>query len=737
MSESIILTTAQDTLIFDAATGRLVSLRSKAAPDQEFVAPGPEHPVFVIGYLDADRQYRLLGSTEAEEVAVEVTQDGGRRAVTMSFRRLAGQDLAVTCTVDVAADDPCSHWGIRLDNRAGLEIVDVQYPFIVCPYDLGGAQSSEAILLPYWNGRLIRADGPEAHLSRKLTPDSWRAWEFASHNGDLDHYPGSQFAQFLAYYNDRCGLYLACHDTTGNVKRFRALHRDPGVRMGVSHVGDWPTDGSRTLEYDTVLRSFTGDWYDAAGMYRDWTLQQKWAVPLSQRQDVPDWLLDSPVYITIRPQGVLDDGPVFPIQEFLPYPDKCIPLLQQVSDRVGAPVVAVLMGWERAASWVYPDCFPPVGGDEGATELARQARARGWHIGSFCNGSRWVTGHLWNGYDGRDYFKQREGTRSVCREADGSMWRENWDQSWRPSYPCCLGTDMTREIAVDFVKRLIGWGWESIQFFDQNCGATTFACFAADHEHPPMPGKWMLARMEQIIGEFRQAAHDAGETDVINSAEAGVNECCLPLFQETDMRVFPPGYGRDFIPLYQFLFHECIVIQGMMGNSPEPYHLPIRNATNCVYGEIPGAVMIGDGTLLNKDTANWAPWEPKVGSNDDALEMIRTVTALRRGPGKDFLVYGRMLRPAQVDGVRNIEWTEHGKSHCIPAVFDSAWRAPDGRHGVVLTNWTTEAQPVNVRDARLGASIRLWTSAGQDEVHSSDLIPVTVPPLGCALLSSM
>ena len=119
MSESIILTTAQDTLIFDAATGRLMSLRSKAAPDQEFVAPGPEHPVFVIGYLDADRQYRLLGSTEAEEVAVEVTQDGGRRAVTMSFRRLAGQDLAVTCTVDVAADDPCSHWGIRLDNRAG------------------------------------------------------------------------------------------------------------------------------------------------------------------------------------------------------------------------------------------------------------------------------------------------------------------------------------------------------------------------------------------------------------------------------------------------------------------------------------------------------------------------------------------------------------------------------------------------------------------------------------------
>ena len=107
----------------------------------------------------------------------------------------------------------------------------------------------------------------------------------------------------------------------------------------------------------------------------------------------------------------------------------------------------------------------------------------------------------------------------------------------------------------------------------------------------------------------------------------------------------PTSGNRHYIPLYQYLFHECIIINGMCSVGPEPFSLTIRNALNGVLGEIPGGVMTGDGTLLNRETFNWAAWEPKVGDNDDALEVIRTVTAMRRGPGRDFLVFGRMQRP--------------------------------------------------------------------------------------------
>ena len=76
---------------------------------------------------------------------------------------------------------------------------------------------------------------------------------------------------------------------------------------------------------------------------------------------------------------------------------------------------------------------------------------------------------------------------------------------------------------------------------------------------------------------------------------------------------------------------------------------------------------------------NWAPWLPHVEDSANAFKIIRAVTALRRGPAKDFLVYGRMLRPARVNGILMIEWKSNGRNHRIPAVFHSAWQAPDGR----------------------------------------------------------
>ena len=295
------------------------------------------------------------------------------------------------------------------------------------------------------------------------------------------------------------------------------------------------------------------------------------------------------------------------------------------------------MAWERGGPWVYPDCFPPVGGDESMTRFCAMARQRGWNVGSFCNGTRWVTGRK-DGYDGKKYFEEHRGAQTVCRREDGSLDVEDW--GWRIGYRSCMGQAETRRIAVDFVKRLVGWGMESIQFFDQNCNATTLPCFASDHGHPPVPGKWMATAMEDTVQGFRQAAADARQPGVIQFTESPCNEYCLPSFEECDVRVSSPSSGNaaEFVPVYNYLFHECIITQGMMSIGPEPFSLPIRNAWNGVLGEIPGAVMTGDGTLLNRETSNWAPWRPKVGNNDDALEMIRAVTAIERGPGRDFLV---------------------------------------------------------------------------------------------------
>ncbi|MCL4506169.1 MAG: DUF6259 domain-containing protein [Chloroflexi bacterium] len=746
-TDRLTLESQHDMLEFDSETLSLTSFRSKMAAEQEFISAAIGLPVFAMGYLDTRQRYRLLTSHQADNVQVSEDAAGDQHQLRAAYGDIGGYDLRVTCQITASDRDPFIRWKIGIENNAGLRVVDVQYPYIVCRFDLEGAPGSEAILLPhgYGSGRLIEKPGEAVPSGgawkQKLAPDSSRAWEFCSRTGDANHYPGMQFAQFLAYYNDRAGLYLACQDTAANVKRFAALHHQAGLRLGVAHVGDWPQHGDRMIEYDTVTRGFQGDWYDAADLYREWTSQQKWFIPLVKRQDIPSWLIDSPVYITLRPQGVLDAGPVSPVSEFLPY-EKCIPILEQVSAAVDAPLAVILMGWEHGGSWVYPDALPPIGGETSMHDFITSIRAHGWHAGSFCSGTRWVIRQFWNTYDGRDYFEQHGGEKSVCREADGAAWLESWDMDWRPSYACCLGAPMTRQVAQDYVQHLIDWGMQSIQFLDQNNGSSTFPCFAADHEHPPAPGKWMAEKMAQFMTSLHASAREAGAVGVAHSAESGLNEYCLPLFQQTELRTYPPHYGVDIVPLYQYLFHECVVLQGMMGNAPEPYHLVIRNAVNCVLGGIPGGVLTGDGTLLDKDTNNWAPWQPHVENSAHAFQMIRAVSALRRGPGKDFLVYGRMLRPVQANGIPMVEWHYNGRLNRIPAVFHSAWQAQDGRTAIVLANWTTDSQTVVIEDDRLRIGHDALTLQVSDaELHNVALaqtdqtMTVTLPALSCALLS--
>jgi len=745
--ERIVLSNDNHRLEFNPETGQLISLRAATAADQEFVPSNDRHPVFVIQYLGQESEFHQIASPQAKEVRVRASQkasaEGGHEKIlTADFNGLGGLDLAVTVTVRSRSGDPNTYWTLTLQNHANLRITDVQFPFVVVSYQLAGEPGSEAILQPYSNGRLFVAPKPQ-----DLEPDSPHAWQFRPENGDTSHYPGSMFAQFLAYYNNRAGIYVACHDTSGSIKLIKPVHSGSGIRLGIAHVGDWPTNGERRLGYEVALRAFTGDWYEAARLYRDWSLKQHWAQkPLYKRTDVPDWLLDSPPHLIVRIQGQLDMGPGEPNREFLPY-SRIVPLVENISKRIQAPIVAVIMSWERPGPWIYPDCFPPAGGDESLREFTALMRERGWHVGSFCNGTRWVIHHFWTDYDGRKYFADHHGEETVCKTHHQRLWREWWDQTWRPSYACCLGVPRTIQIARSFIRHLVDDGLDWVQFLDQNVGCSTFPCFAKDHGHPPYPGKWMTAAMQSLTQEFRRINAEAASTSggarkLVFSVEQPPNECFMSDFQICDARVIPPGHKgweTNFIPLYHFLYHEFVLIQGGFGSAPEPYHMLIRSAYNLVVGEIPGGVITGDGQLLNKDTFNWAPWQPPIGNNNDSLEVLRTTTALRRGKAKDFLVYGRMQRPARVRGIQTMKWENEGAVHEIPAVFHSAWQDPRGRFGIVLANWTKESQEVQIADSRLGRELTesISASAVTSRVRRMDgEVSVSLPPLSCALLEA-
>ncbi len=355
---------------------------------------------------------------------------------------------------------------------------------------------------------------------------------------------------------------------------------------------------------------------------------------------------------------------------------------------------------------MYPDCFPPAGGDELLSEFSALARERGWRVGTFCNGTRWVTGHRWTGYQGDAYYEANRGPESVSIAADQQPWKEGWDTSWRPSYACCSASQVTSD------------------------------AYGYAHE----PGRWMTEAMgvliKRLLDEGQRAQSKDSRRQVVLSVEAPCNEYNLQDFVICDVRVVPEGHRHwpaSWIPLYHYLYHECILIQGGFGMGPEPFHMPIRTAYNLVVGEIPGAVLTGDGRLLNYDTENWAPWEPYIGSNDDALASLRSATALRRGPARDWLVFGRMQRPLATEGIDLVIWEYNARVHRIPALYQRCWQAPDGRLGVVLANWGTIEREVTLRDARLAGTWQLHTS-GQTLEAREGALTATVPPLGAVLI---
>ena len=120
-------------------------------------------PVFVIQYLTADREFRQISSNDAKEARVE----SGTGTFSASFSGFANLDLAATVRVRLGNDGPASRWSISIRNGASLSITDVQFPFVIVPYQLGGQNDSEALLRPLATGRFFQPPKPQ-----DLEPDS-------------------------------------------------------------------------------------------------------------------------------------------------------------------------------------------------------------------------------------------------------------------------------------------------------------------------------------------------------------------------------------------------------------------------------------------------------------------------------------------------------------------------------------------------------------------------------------
>jgi hypothetical protein len=133
-----------------------------------------------------------------------------------------------------------------------------------------------------------------------------------------------------------------------------------------------------------------------------------------------------------------------------------------------------------------------------------------------------------------------------------------------------------------------------------------------------------------------------------------------------------------------------------------------------------------------------------------ALTYIKTATAARQGFAKPYLAYGQMLPPPAITSpMLTISWsfTGHGSGSAkFPAIQHSAWRAPEGSVGIVLTNISSQTISVSVpiSFSRLGLSPNISytvslldansTSILLNQLTSDSAVTISVAPLQVELL---
>jgi hypothetical protein len=680
-------------LLIDSVRGSIASFQSTYGVNRELlIRDHVRLPLFNVEFMNDRSEFKLVASSEAKKITVRKDDHDKDQTVTIEYKEIGDLNVDAIVTIRCPANESLTYWNLELNNGTKSWIGHVQFPVIEVPFDnvmegdlshilsssldgsLAGPVEPAVYQRPIWTRHtpLERQWGGTGNITPELwlediwagrqrnTPDIWR----------YPNYPGQWAStQLMAYYNSAGGLYLACDDATGLPKFIDRVMEDDGVTLGLAHYPGTRGPGATKLPYNVVLGTFHGDWYAAAEIYRDWAHKQPFCGrKLADRKDCPRWITDSAVGFAFPMRGQADwDGPSKENPEYTPATN-ALPYLEKLAHELESPLMPFVYNWERPGPWVQPDAFPPLGGEAAMREFMTQTKEKGWSPFLYGDSLCWVTWQGNTGYDGMPYFRSHGGDTAVARRPDGTFVEDVWP--WRKNYWVCVGTEKGRQMILDMTRNMAELGPSVVQQLDQGPGPV--ACYATDHGHPPVPGPWMTEGFRKLL---------KADAEIARSVNPGVAMACEGAPPEIYLQDFQIWDGRmRTTPLYSFLYHEYLNgHEGFFGNRVNDEALRLSVGRAIVSGYMLNFTLRDKGLIEYDWDQAWARAIPDQAA---ILDWAKRTNHFRAGIARDFLVYGRMLRPWTVGNVtlRDFGW---GKE---PLVQSATWQAADGRIGVVLAN---------------------------------------------------
>ncbi len=692
-------------LLIDSEKGAIASFRSTFGADRELLIPGHARlPLFKIEFMNDQSEFKTVTSSEAKQVSISKSGNQDGQTITIEYTEIGQLPVDARVTIRCPSRETLTYWSLEVNNGTTSWIGHIQFPVIQVPFDNPANKDFSHILSSTADGVLAGPVAPSMSVGQR---DGAEVWRFNNYSGRWTR------TQLMAYYNDAGGLYVACDDPKGLPKFIDPLMESDGVTLGLGHYPGTRGPGEARLPYNVVLGTFQGDWYAAAEIYRDWASRQPFcATKLAQRSDMPKWLTDSPLGIAFPMRGQGDwDPPAAENPEYTPLTN-ALPYLDKLAAATESPLMPIVFNWEHGGPWVQPDAYPPVGGEAAVREFMAKAKARGWHPAIYGDGLGWVTWQKNTNYDGLPYFRSHGGEDAVARKWDGTFLEDVW--AWRRNYEACAGTEKGRQMILEMTRRMAEFGPDVVQQFDQTPGPSV--CYSTHHGHPPVPGPWMAEAFSSLVISDNKIARSVNP-NVAMSCEGAPPETFLQDFQTWDARV-------GLCPLYSFLYHEYgNGFEGFYTSRVNDEALRLSAARALVTG------YIVDFTLRDKGRIEYdwdQTWTRAVPDQAAILDWAKRTNHFRAGIARDYLVYGRMLRPWTVSGIteRDFGWGRE------PLVQSATWQAEDGRIGVVLANVADLPESPRVELEGQGSKKLVIYLDDQKEVHEVQLPHVVDIPMG-------
>lgn len=363
-------------------------------------------------------------------------------------------------------------------------------------------------------------------------------------------------------------------------------------------------------------------------------------------------------------------------------------------------VMALLMHWEGSAPWAPPYVWPPYGDANDFAAFVKQMHSKDHLVGLYASGVAYTTrSNTDPAYSMEEEFVDKRIFNHVAVAPDHKP-AENGvcvgERSQRFGYDLCPKNKWVQDLVVKEVEKILPSGVDYLQYFDQNLGGACSPCYARHHGHPPVPGRWQNEAMIKIYERINDSMAKSGSKTLIG-CEAAAGEPFIPHLLFNDLRFNINLRFAIPVPAYAYLNHEYVNnfmgnqngVRGSVDFARSPLNLYQRLAYSFIAGDLLTVVLRGEGKI----GWDWGTtWDVPGPDHDSVATLIRNLNAWRRGAGKPYLVFGRMLKPLELRGTSVIPIiSPKGASLNFPSMFSSRWQAGD-KTAQLIANYTPEEQ---------------------------------------------